>query len=225
MFVFKGNIIKMKHKTYLDYNLGEKKLISHIDAVHAQKPNSDKYTGKIVLGVVRQIDCSGIIAKISRDDMDINRPRNIEKNAHAVDEYRETIREIINSKEILDENGKLRRNYLHLAVHGMKDEWGTVFEIGTSKGNSCSLEVSEWFITKLKVLSKNFGVNDKFPGVEAKIECHRKGDSTCNYSGYGDFFNTIQIEINLDWRKNRQPELINFFSDLMLDFEKAFNSR
>lgn len=214
----------MKRKTYLDYNLGERGLISHIDAVHAQKPKADQYTGEIVLGVIRQINASGIIATVSRTVMDINRPRNA-TNAPAIDEYRAAIREIIDSKGILDKNEKLNRNYLHLAIHGMKNCVGTEFEIGTSRGNSCSPEVSAWFKTKLQSLSKNFAVDDKFPGAKSKIECHRKGDGDSNYSGYGNLFNTIQVEINRDWREIRQTDLINFFSEVILDFGKTFNSQ
>jgi hypothetical protein len=211
----------MKNKKYLDYNLGENQLSSHIDAVHAQKPKADKYTGEIVLGVIQQVNASGIIATVSRTEMNINQPRNA-NNAPAVDEYRETIRDFIESKGILDKEGKLNRNYLHLAIHGMSDGYGTDFEIGISDGNSCSPEVIDWFKTKLQALSSNYKVDNEFPGKLAKIECHRKGDISSNYPGYGDLFNTIQVEINRDWRENGRTDLIKFFSDLILDFDKNF---
>lgn len=211
--------MKTQDKTFLTYNLGEKKFSSHIDAVHAQRPNADKYTGEIVEGVFKKINASGIVSKISRDEMDMNRPRN-QKNALAIDQYRETLRNILEFKDILDENGELNRNYLHIAIHGMRNR-ETEFEIGTSNGNSCSSEVSDWFKTNLLTLSENIGVNSNFPGVLSKIECHRNGDDF-SYLGYGDFFNTIQIEINRDWRENRQTDLINFFSKLIIDFNQIF---
>lgn len=211
----------MKNKNYLIYNLGDAQLRSHVDAVHAQSPKSDKYTKEIVLGIIERTNASGIIATVSRTIMDINRPRN-DKNAPAVDEYRKTISKIIRSKNILDENNMLTRNYLHLAIHGMTQSihYNTDFEIGTCGGKSCSPQVVDWFTTQLQLLS-TIGINNRFPGVKAKIDCHRNGDAQ-NYLGYGNGFNTIQVEISPSWRKNNQEELINFFSDIIRDFERTF---
>ena len=84
----------MKRKRYLLYNIGDNNMCSHLDALHAQNPKSDQYTGKIVRGVIDKINASGIIATISRTIMDLNRPRN-KTNAPAIDEYRDTINEIL----------------------------------------------------------------------------------------------------------------------------------
>ncbi len=85
----------MVDKKYLkDINL-------HIDAVHAQSPNSDQYTGEIVQAVVDRVNCSGIIATISRTVMDINRPIN-NQNTPAIGEFRNTIKEIIESNDMTD---------------------------------------------------------------------------------------------------------------------------
>ena len=157
----------MKKKKYLLYNIGDKKLCSHIDALHAQSPESDQYTGEIVRGVIEKINTSAIIATISRRKIDLNRPRN-KNNAPAIDEYRETINEILDSKEILDSNDILKKNYLHLAIHGMKDKRNTVFEIGTRNGDSCSKEIINWFIDKLNGISTNYGLNGRFPGDQSK---------------------------------------------------------
>lgn len=153
--------------------------------------------------------------------MDINRPRN-KKNAPAIDEYRELIKNILISKRILDDNGHLTKNYLHLAIHGMSNDRKTDFEIGTRYGNSCNGEVKTWFIMKLKKLSDNIGVDSIFPGNSSK-SYHRNGDESNNYKGYGDKFHTIQIEINRDWREKRQKELIDFFSKILESFDNRFN--
>ena len=196
---------KMKEGKYLKYNIGERKYSSHLDAVHAVNPKSDSYTGIIVNDVIKRINASGIIATISRTKMDINRPRN-NKNAPAIDEYRTVINEILESKKIILPQNRLSRNYLHMAIHGMKDEYGTDFEIGTHNGDSCSLEIEKWFLNKLNTISTNIGVNKRFPGDQSKCY-HRVGDPSTGYSGYGDNFHTIQIEICKKWRHPRHRRI------------------
>ncbi|MEA3350555.1 MAG: hypothetical protein U9Q82_08045 [Chloroflexota bacterium] len=123
--------------------------------------------------------------------MDLNRLRS-QTNAPAIDEYRETIKEIIKSKGILDSHNQLTKNYLHLAIHGMRNRGKTEFEIGTLNGNSCSQEIIEWFTEKLESISKKIGVNDIFPGNISK-SYHRNGDASSDYKGYGNNFHTIQF--------------------------------
>lgn len=210
----------MERKKYILYNIGNKDLKSHIDAVHAQSPNSDQFTGEIVKGVINKINASGIIGIVSRDIMDLNRPRS-KKNAPAIDEYRSAINAIVGSKKILDVNSNLTRNYLHLAIHGMKNHHKNEFEIGTRSGNSCSEEIIKWFMESIQVISKKVSLNNIFKGDGSKV-FHRRGDLTSNYSGYGEKFNTIQIEINREWRENKQEELINYFSNVIQDFDIKF---
>jgi hypothetical protein len=152
----------MKNMEYVTFNIGNNELRSHVDAVHAQSPKADKYTGEIVSGLIQKINSSGIIAKVSRTQMDINRPRS-NRNAPAIDEYREAIREIVQSKNILSRNNELDYAYLHLSIHGMANAIGTDFEIGTSNGNSCSGDVKDWFVANLSLLSKRVGINRKLP--------------------------------------------------------------
>ncbi len=211
----------MIKKKYIQFHIGNVLFNSHIDAVHAQAPNSDQFTGDIIKGVIDKIDASGIVAIISRNEMDINRPRE-KKNAPAIDEYRNAIKEIIVSKNILDSNGKLTKNYLHIAVHGMKDNEESEFEVGTFKGNSCSHKIEKWFVNKLKKISSKVSVNNVFTGEKSEIN-HREGDTKSGYSGYGKNFNTIQLEISRTWRKYKQNELIDFLSTIIIEFDKEFN--
>jgi hypothetical protein len=52
---------------------------------------------------------SGIVSNISRTEMDINRQRS-NKNAPAIDQYRKAIiREIIRSKELIADDGELKK--------------------------------------------------------------------------------------------------------------------
>ena len=202
--------------------MGSKNIRSHIDAVHAYPPKADEFTGDIVEGVVNKINCSGIITIVSRTIVDLNRPRNI-NNKEGIDEYRQTIREILEHIGNLDGNRKSSKPYLHLALHGMKDKWNIDIEIGKLHGKTCSPEVKEWFVSEIK---KHFGrvqIDGRFPGDFSK-PVHRCGDQTSdpNYLGYGNNFNTFQIEINRTLREEKQKYLIDTFSDIILKYNNEF---
>jgi hypothetical protein len=203
-------------KKFIKYYLGSKEIRSHIDAVHAYPPKADEFTGDIVKGVVNKINCSGIIAIVSRTIADLNRPRN-SNNKEAIDEYRQTIREILEHTNALDENGRLSRPYLHLAIHSMRDRDKEI-EIGTLHGKTCSPEVREWFVNEIKKRVKKVQIDRRFPGDSSK-SVHRCGDQTSdlNYSGYGN-----NLEISRTLRENHQKELINIFSDIIIHFNEGF---
>jgi hypothetical protein len=207
---------------YISYNLGNPTFSCHIDAVHAASPDADLYTGKIAQSVINSIDASGIIGIISRREMDINRPRSKE-NAPAIDEFRGVVRLILDSKKIIGENGLLLRNYLHLAIHGMNDDRKIDFAVGTRRGDSCSPEILNWFVGALKQLSNNVTVNTILQGDQSK-SFHRHGDPDTGYTGYGEKFNTIQLEISREWRKNGQKQLVLFFADIISQFDKHSNN-
>lgn len=208
-------------KKFVKFYLGSKEIRSHIDAVHACPPNADEFTGDIVEGVVKRINCSGIIAIVSRKIVDLNKPRNY-NNKEAIDEYRQTIREILDHTNTLDKNRNLSRPYLHLAIHGMRDRDKEI-EIGTLHGKTCSREVKEWFVNEIKKHVKRAQTDGGFPGDPSKL-VHRFGDQTSdiNYSGYGDNFNTFQIEISRMLREKHRRELINIFSDIIIRFNGKF---
>lgn len=210
------------NKKFIKFYMGSKKIRSHIDALHACPPKADEFTGDIVEGVVNKINCSGIIAIVSRTIVDLNRPRN-SNNEEAIDEYRQTIREILGHIGNLDGNGKLSRPYLHLAIHGMKNKWNEDIEIGTQYSKTCSPEVKEWFDSEIKKNFKRIQIDVRFCGDSSK-SVHRCGDQTkdFNYLGYGNNFNTFQIEISRTLRENYQKKLINKFSDIVNHFNEKF---
>jgi len=197
--------MRMMKKKFMIYNIGENNFCSHVDAIHAENPKSDLHTGEIVNDVISRINASGIISTVSRTKMDLNRSRN-DSNAPAIDEYRETINEIIESKSIILPDNTLSKNYLHMAIHGMKDDRGTEFEIGTYSGMSCSPEIERWFLSRLRTISTKIGLNKIFQGDQSKC-FHRDGDPSSGYIGYGDKFHTIQIEICKKWRKIKKKRL------------------
>ena len=209
-------------KKFIKFHLGSKKIHSHIDAVHAHPPNADELTGDIVERVVNRINCSGIIAIVSRMTSDLNRPRN-SNNKKAIDEYRQTIREILEHIDNLDESGKLSRPYLHLAIHGMRDKWNEDIEIGTLHGKTCLPEVKDWFVNEIKKHIKNLQIDRRFSGDPSK-SVHRCGGQTSdlNYLRYGTNFNTFQMEISRTLREKHQKELISIFSDIIIRFNEKF---
>jgi hypothetical protein len=199
-------------KEYIKYHLGRSEIRAHIDAVHAHPPKNDLYTGEIVRGVVNRIGSSGIIATISRNIADLNRPRCLE-NAAAIDEYRQVIREILEHIDILNEGGKCRQPYLHLAIHGMRNAYNRDIEVGTRHGQTCSLGVRDWLVKEIKK-----------QGIEVCLEGILSGDSSKSHhrSTYGINFNTIQIEISYRLRAQKRDHVIRLLCKIVMRFCERF---
>lgn len=195
-----------------------------IDAVHAAKPNSDKYTGKIVAAVAASTGCNAIIAIGSRDVADINRPPN-EKNSRAVNEFRNTINHLLNYSGLLNETGNLVSPVLHLAIHGMAYNLNADIELGTCYGQSCSpqileqvkLQIEQWApsLSKTPKLTEN----KRFSGNISKTY-HRTGDSESGYTGYGDYFNTIQIEFARWLRESHRDAIVELLCSIIGKFNQ-----
>ncbi len=140
--------------------MGNKEIRSHLDAVHAVSPDADLFTGLIVEGVIKKINCHGIISTVSRTESDLKRypdPQNME----AIKEYRTAIKDILKYLNFLDINDKLNKPYLHLAIHGMKDSvhGKSALEIGTRYGETCSPEIKEWFIRKIVTIQTSLKIS------------------------------------------------------------------
>ncbi len=209
---------------YIKYTVGSPEISCHVDAVHAQPPKSDMKTGEIAEKVAERTGAGVIIATVSREEMDLNRPPN-PQNQPAIDEYRAAIQRILESKNLLDkDSGSLTREYLHIALHGMKDDWGTNFEVGTLHGRSCKPSVLDWFIDQLKTAfsSAKIGVNGFFQGNGSK-SYHRYGDPHSAYPGYGERFNTIQLEICHEYRTDHQEKIVDFLCETVTSFDHEFN--
>ena len=209
-------------KKFVKFCLGSKEVHCHIDAVHASPPKHDKFTGDIVEGIAKEINCSAIIATVSRTIADINRSRN-EENGEAIDEYRASIRQILEHLNIIDIDGTLLKPYLHLAIHGMKDKNNNEIEIGTRYGATCSEHVKNWVVEEIIKSFTSTGIDRNFPGDPSK-SVHRLGDlnNNQNYSGYRENFNTIQLEFSLRLRQNHRKEIIKMLGDLILKFSRVF---
>lgn len=215
-------MVNFVNKKFIKFYMGSKKICSFIDAVHACSPKADKFTGDIIEGVVNKINCSSIITIVSRTIIDLNRPRN-SNNKEGIDEYRQTIREILEYFGNLDGSGKLARPHLHLAIHGMRDKGNAEIEIGTLHCKTSSPEVTKWLFDEIQEYSKRIQIDGRFPGDPSKL-VHRCGEQTSdlNYLGYGNNFNTFQIEISRTLRENHQKELIDMLSGIVDTFSQKF---
>lgn len=132
-------------KKYVKYHKGSGQLCCHVEALHAAPPAADRYTDNIVLGIMAQTHCAGIISTVSRQMVDLNKlPDGM--NNEGVQEYRNCVRDILEHLGIVQENEWINRHYLHLSIHGMKDEHHGPFaiEVGTRNGQSCSKEMKKW---------------------------------------------------------------------------------
>jgi len=86
-------MITFKEGKYIAYYFGNPNINCHIDAVHSKRPQEDINTKELVIEIIKNTDCSGIYALISRTEMDLNRPIN-ETNKPAILEFRKAIHSI-----------------------------------------------------------------------------------------------------------------------------------
>ncbi len=199
-----------------------------VDAIHAAKPNSDLHTGIIASKVAEITGCHCIIATVSRNVADLNRPHST-KNKKAIREYRDCINYMLETSRLL-RGEKLAYPFLHLAIHGMKDREDKDIELGTRHGRSCSPLIQTWIYKQFveisdslfwKELSPAIVLDEHFIGDSSK-EAHRHGDQNSLYSGYGENFNTVQIECAHWLRTNHPQEIIDTLCQIIGHFRRDF---
>lgn len=212
-------------KKYVKYHKGNGLLFCHVEAIHAVPPAADRYTDNIVLGIIAQTNCAGIISTVSRQIADLNKAPDGFNN-EGLKEYRDSVREIIDQLGILQTNERINRNYLHLSIHGMKDEHHGPFaiEIGTRNGQSCSKEMKKWLketlVSKASELIPRIDIlfDEKFVG-DPSLVFHRRGNGKED-RGYGTKFHTFQLEISHYLRENFHPVVVELLAHTILEFQK-----
>jgi hypothetical protein len=220
--------LKFIHQQYLKYNKGKGFICCHVEALHVIPPYAELATDHIVENLIKQTGCAGIISTVSRDNADLNRKPN-ENNTKGITEYRNTIKDIIEYLDILNNVPHyLTMPYLHLSFHGMKDDHHGPYaiEVGTFDGLSCSPEIKSWF--KEMLLKKTHEVSPeikiifdkKFNGDES-IVYHRLGDGN-GYPGYGKHFHTFQVELSRSLRSKQYSKIIEIFSQIIMQFQETF---
>lgn len=225
---------------FLKYSYGN--LCCHLDAVHATRPSFDEaagvvggtkrwdiYTAELISGAAA-CGCTGIIATVSRLSADLNRGPEHQApfQKEALQEYRQVIRNNLGRLSILSDRGRLVRPYLHLAIHGMGDHWWgkNAIELGNRRGCSdqtCSGNIFHWFLFSLK--NK---LDDRLPGVRIVSNRHFTGDPSlayhrygyCDYRGYGQHYNAIQLEISYTLRRDYRGELVAVLVEIAREFHQ-----
>lgn len=203
---------------YIAFYLGDPKIKCHVDAVHSKGPQADINTRNLVEHIIQNTGCSGIYALISRKDMDLNRPLN-DSNTPAIMKFREAIHSILKHLKILNENEKLMEPYLQFALHGMKNYPDKEIEIGTRNNQTCSQDIFLWFKGQLEYCCEDIfkrklkiKYNQQFIGDDSKAVHRQK---------YGNFFNTIQIEINKTLRTKNFDNIVEVLSKIIKNFNKT----
>lgn len=215
-------VLTLTELEYIAYKYGNPKVFANVEAIHAESPNADLHTGNIVQEVAGQSGASLILSRISRDIMDLNRPRG-RFNYPAVDEYRSAITTVLSKQGFLNAEHKLKLPYLHLSLHGMQDEWKRDLEIGTGYGHYCSAAVKAWFINKVAAVTDSYGVDDLFPGYTFRSVL-RDGDlySATDFIGFGSNYHSIQLEVSRHWREKHSDFLVAFLANAIIAFQETF---
>lgn len=210
----------MVSRQFVNYSIGSPGVSTHVEAVHTKNPGGEFFTGELANKLAEKTGASFLNSSVSRQLMDLNRPRDT-LNYPAVDEYRQTLTDIFEQKSFTDGRGFLTVPILHLSFHGMKNKWGRSLEVGTGYGNYCDPAIKRWLSGKIEGLTTNAGIDDIFPGYTLKSVL-RQGDidGSSSFKGFGKKMNTIQIEISRDWRKNNKNLLVQFFTELIIDFQQ-----
>jgi hypothetical protein len=201
-----------------------------VDAVHATNPNSDLYTGEIAQAVAARTGCHCIVATVSRDVADLNRPPD-DVNGEAIEEYRGTIRKMLRRGGLLSQRGRLLRPFLHLAVHGFQDRDDFDIDLGTRHGRCCSDTVRDWIDGAVCFWAETYksecgelvvALDRLFTGDQSK-EYHKRGHPATGYPGYGWYFNTVQVELAYWLRRYHREGLVSMLTTLARGFAAGFN--
>jgi hypothetical protein len=210
---------------YVQFYRGSGKVFCQVDAQHAKPPQADLYTGQLVRKIVGKTGCAAVISTVSRTIADLNRKED-EQNKQAIEQYRKVIFEILQHLGVFDQkNHRITKPYLHITIHGMKDDhYGPyAIEIGTYKGLSCSRQMKKWFRKTIALKAKEIlpelkvWSDQHFYGNES-ITYHRHGDGE-GYNGYGYHFHTIQMELSRTLREKHSLEMAELLSQVMVAFQ------
>jgi hypothetical protein len=213
----------------IKYHEGNGFVCCHTDALHAMPPEADLYTDSIVVKLIALTGCAGIIGTVSRKTADLNRIPSVANEA-AWKEYKEALSGFLRRLDILDtDDHRLTKPYLHLAIHGMKDQYYGPYaiEIGTRYGKSCSPNVREWLCNTLAAKAKiakipelTIVIDRNFPG-DKSLGTHRLGDDKGD-PGYGDNFHSFQVEIARTLRQYYRAQIAALFASVILEFQSDY---
>lgn len=175
-----------------------------VDCYHNVSPGKEFFVEEIVREISDEVNCSSVVARFSRFDVDLNREIG-EDNREAVLEYR----------EVLEGNLGGKKSYLLVVFHGMKNQKGKDIEIGTREGRLASPKICEWFVSSVKSKFSKFiiVVDEEFKGNRV-LEEHRQK--------LGETLNIFQVELSRDIREENRREIVDGFAQILREFERDF---
>jgi len=202
---------RFEERKFLDfiYPISQDRVI--IEAPHAGKPESDKYTGFIGWELCNRHGWGGIISRTSRLMVDFNRYENF--TADFGNYQREGIRERNEALKKLVErlNWDGSSPLLYLTLHGANTEkingLGGDFAVGTVHGNTCPPEVRDAFTAKL---SEALSVS-RAPRRGLKEARYYSGHRSLAKVRelFGENFFIIQLELSATLREKFTDEVIS----------------
>ena len=177
-----------------------------LDAPHAQPPGREFYTDEIAKKVARENELNCIISKVSRIEADLNRSidYNLPYQQEARTEYIEAVKKLYESRKHKD------RPYLHLTIHGMKDDYEADIEIGTVFDRICSPRIRRQFMEAFRENLFSEGLN---PVI--KVNNMFYGDLSLTEIKIDNNYNIIQIELSKILRQNFRKEIVNALSETL----------
>jgi len=205
---------------YVRYHIGKTHPRVLVDAVHAKFPDGEVNTGRLVDEVVDRADCSGIVARVSRKEADLNRPFT-DENKSALRHYRGAVYNILHEGHLLDDSLRTIRPFLHIALHGMHDiRNGPDIVLGTRKGRVCDPVICEWLSNLLEQDGYKVAVDRIFPGSSG-LEYFRSGVRSKVFTGYGQNYHVVQLELSRELRRNRNIDrTVEMISQIIESFHR-----
>lgn len=221
-------------KNYVRFRSGVSNPYVLVDALHAVNPRGEVFTDEIAERVSADAGCHCIVSTVSREEADLNRHPD-SKNRLAVQEYRQTIGDLLAESRLLDARTRLRFPFLHLSLHGMRDRPNKDIELGTCFGKSCSDEYLFWILTRFRQWASDLANSPPEPKIvdndpedalygHPVIATHRCGEKYSGYAGYGPKFNTVQVELAYWLRKKHREELVTLLTSIADEFRALATS-
>lgn len=178
-----------------------------VEAVHAKKPGADEHTGRMAWQLGCLTGAASVVAAVSRNEVDLNRLPVTRRARDLWSEHRGHLARILDHAHVL-ERGKVQGRWLHLSLHGMRDEHGWDMEVGTREPGRpvCHPAVKDRIVDFLGSAGYSVRDNHVFVGDEV-LEKHVYD------GGFGRGYDVVQLEIRRGVRET--PRVVDVLADLV----------
>lgn len=218
-------------KKYLKFRGGARNFYVLLDALHAapESRRREFFTDEIADRVSSDVGCHCIIAKVPREKADLNQFPT-EESWPAVNQYRDTIRYLLQRDNLINQKGEVRFPFLHISLHGMRNRSSKDVELGTFFGESCSPDVLHWLLRRFRSWATELNHDHREPIVidndrgdalygHPVIATHRNGYD--GNPGYGSNYDTVQVELAHWLRNEHKKEIIELLTGVAKEFHKV----